>query len=188
MSEIYTGVKFKFKNLGDIQNPELLERHVNIITKELLTLPEDSFSGSSGNVSMRTEKGILISSTGTVLRNLIFPSDFCEVISSSQEKSIRFFGSKLPSSESRLHLLIYEKSPQTKYCFHFHLHNTEKLQILDKYPVTSKFLSYGTVDLDKEASNLVQSNDIVVLRNHGILLIGEDFKIMIEKVKRITKL
>ena len=188
MSEIYTGVKVKFKKLGELKITEDITNSANLITELLASLPEEFSPETSGNVSVRTQEGILISSTGSYLRNLSFPRDFSEVVSSSQEKRIRFFGAKTPSSETRMHLLAFEKRPNMKFCLHVHLPNIEKLQILNKFPVTSQFLSYGTINLAKEVSNLLKSSDIVILRDHGIVMMGNDFNAVTEEISKISKL
>ena len=73
-----------------------------------------------------------------------------------------------------MHLLIYENRPDIDYCFHVHLPNIHKLQLLNRFSVTSKFLSYGTFDLAKETVNSLGANDIVVIRDHGIVVVGTD--------------
>lgn len=188
MSEIYTGVKFKFWKLGELIISEEISKEAQIVSELLVFLLEECCPETSGNVSIKTKEGMLISSSGTILRKLSFPFDFCEVVSSSQENRIRFFGSGIPSSESRMHLLAYDKRPEAKYCLHVHLPNTGKLQILDRYAVTSKFLSYGTIDLSKEASDLLKSSNIVILRDHGVVVLGEDFKSMVDEVRKISKM
>ncbi|MCE7741934.1 MAG: class II aldolase/adducin family protein [Candidatus Heimdallarchaeota archaeon] len=188
MSEIYTGVKFKIKKLGNLQKSEMSESLANKMSKVLSSLPEECSPGSSGNVSVKTEEGILISSSGTHLRNLVYPNDFCKVVSSSEEKRISYYGSGLPSSETRMHLLIFKKRPDMRFCLHVHLPNIEKLQILNRFPVTRQFLSYGTIDLAKEASNLLQSNNTAILRDHGIVVVGKEFDVIVEEVRRISNL
>ena len=188
MSEIYTGVKFRIKKLGNLEYSKDLEIQSRIVSEGLASLQKDWSTSSSGNVSIRTKKGFLISSTGTELYNLSYPNDFCEVVSSSQEKRIRFYGNRIPSSETRMHLLALENNTNENYCLHVHLSNIEKLQILDRFPVTSKFLSYGTIDLAREASNLLKSSDIVILRDHGIITMGNDFIVIIDEIKRISRL
>jgi len=188
MSEIYTGVKFKIEKLGNLQKSEVNKNLATKMSKVLSTLPEECSPGPSGNVSVKTDDGILISSSGTHLRNLTYPNDFCEVVSSSEEKRIKFYGSGIPSSESKMHLLIFENRPDMRFCLHVHLPNIEKLQILNRFPVTSQFLSYGTINLAKEASNFLQSNDIVILHDHGIVVLGKEFEETVEEVRRISNL
>ncbi len=188
MSEIYTGVKFKYIRLGDIQPSEEVEYQAQNISKVLGELPTDCSSGSSGNISVKTEGGILISSSGSLLKNLLYPEHFCEVVSNSDEKRIRFFGKDLPSSETRMHLLIHEKRVEIKYCLHIHTSNITKLQILNRFPITSQFLSYGTINLAQEASNNLQSNDIVILRDHGIVIVGEDLVSIFRESVRVSSL
>ena len=188
MTEIYTGAKFKTKKLGDLQDSEEKVEHALKISKLLSSLPEDWFSESAGNVSFKTTDGMMISSSGADLRQLHYPQDFCEIVSSSHERRIQFYGSRLPSSETKMHLLIFENRPDKKYCFHVHLPNIEKLQLFSRFPTTRQFLSYGTIDLAKEASNFLRTSDIVILRDHGIILIGNNFAKIVEDVQKASKL
>ena len=87
-----------------------------------------------------------------------------------------------------MHLLIHQKRPEIKFCLHVHVPNILKIQIFDRFPVTSKFLSYGTIDLAKEASNILQSSDYAVLRDHGIVVIGENLNTIVGEVIKIIRM
>jgi len=181
-------MRLKFKKLGNLRDQEEKRKTIQEVIKSLAILSDDFSLGITGNVSLKTKEGILISATSTELKSINYPGDFCEVVSSSTDKRLNFYGSKLPSSETRMHLLVYEKRPDISFCLHIHLSNIERLQIFDKFPITSKFLSYGTINLVEEASNLLESGNIVILRDHGIVIVGNSFEEMIKEVRRLNKI
>ncbi|MHA1687534.1 MAG: class II aldolase/adducin family protein [Candidatus Heimdallarchaeaceae archaeon] len=188
MPEVYTGVKFEYEKVGELEFDKNLNSIALEIQKALGELPKTCVEGVTGNISVRLHDGILITSTGTKLRNLTVPHSFCKVSSSFNDEIVSYYGTNVPSSETRMHQLIYENRPDIRYCLHIHVPNIEKLQLLNRHPITQKYYSYGTKELAKEAMKALGSNDVVILRDHGIVVVGNDLSDIIVKAQKLCNI
>ncbi|MFH1425833.1 MAG: class II aldolase/adducin family protein [Candidatus Kerfeldbacteria bacterium] len=164
--ETYQGVKFTTR---------FLERYVpsSPQTDDLLKwchrLAEYN-EGASGNLSVRTENGCLITGTGIVLSEATV-DDLVEIVGwSEDQREIEAIGLKEPSSEAFLHLKIYEEKGTTNAVFHGHLLD------LPDVPVTEQELPYGTLALADAVLLLAQNHDLVVARNHGFFSLGSSME------------
>ena len=182
MSEVHTGVKFKHRKIGDLIIDTLIKKSANELISAMENLPEDCVKGITGNVSVRLEEGTLISTSGSKLQCLQLEEHFAKVVSDAHESTVRYYGKNIPSSETRMHLLIYKNRPDVNYCIHVHLPNIHKIQLLSRFSVTSKFLSYGTFDLAKETVSSLGAGDFVVIRDHGIVAVGTDLNKIIRSI------
>ncbi len=187
MSERYTGIKFRTKKLGELLENEQLETYALQLNNVLKSLPEICLEGIAGNVSARIIDGILISASGTSLKNLGVLDDYSKVISKFNDRVVEYYGKKIPSSETKMHQLIYTEREDVQYIFHIHVPNLEKLQLMNRYPITKRFFPYGTINLAREAVNALSSNDTVILRNHGVVVVGKNIDITIRILKQIIK-
>ncbi len=138
----------------------------------------------SGNISCRLDAdSILITATGTALGNLT--SDGIVTVKLVSGKSI---SERLPSSEFPLHSLIYAKFPCTKIV-HAHppLANgyfavTDSLKALTfettfylgNVPVIPQ--DTPTVTNPGPVVEALKSSNIVVLKNHGVIAVGDTFE------------
>lgn len=188
MSEIHSGVKFKHLRIAELEFNSIIKHTADKMISALEELPDDCIDGIAGNISARLDDGILVSSSGSCLKQLSQPDNFCKVVSTAEEMQIRYYGMNVPSSESKMHLLLYSVRSDIDFCLHVHLPNIARIQILDRYPITSKFLSYGTIDLAKEAARTIGSGDIVILRDHGILVVGKDLKSLTRRIKQLRNI
>lgn len=188
MMEVYTGVKFKYRKLGELE----FDKHLNKLVLEIQTaideLPKKCIADVVGNISTRLTEGLLITATGTKLKNLTVPQSFCKVVSNFAEDNVAYYGANVPSSETKMHQLIYETRPDVRYCLHIHIPNLEKLQLLNRHPITQKYYSYGTVELAREAVNALGSNDVVILRDHGIVIVGNNLEDIIVKAQKLCNI
>ena len=188
MSEGYSGVKFKHRKIGDLVYDSSIRESINKLISALANLPEYCVKGIAGNVSTRTDNGILISTTGSKLQCLQMEEDFSKVVSDTDENTVYYYGKNIPSSETKMHLLIYKNRPDVDYCFHVHIPNIQKVQLLNRFSVTSKFLSYGTIDLAKETVKALGTGEIAVLRDHGIVVVGNDLEVITRKIIHISNI
>jgi len=188
MPEQYVGVKFNYRNLGGLELDSRLNSLVLEIQHALSKLPASCIEGVSGNISAKLQDGILITSTGSRLHNLIAPKNFCKVTSKFSDERVHYYGTHIPSSETKMHLLIHEKRPDVRYCLHIHLPNIEKVQLLNRHPITKQYYPYGTTELAYEAMNALGSNDLVILKDHGIVVVGSDLQQIVEKVSNLCNI
>ena len=96
-----------------------------------------------------------------------------------------------PSSEYRLHIEIYKKRKDIKSVIHTHpaytiAFSVSKLkpnfnlavefEVLVKNISFSKFKQPGSIELAKEVANKVKDSDVVVLENHGLVVVSDSIK------------
>ena len=141
-------------------------------------------SGRSGNISKRTGDKILITAHESYLGFL----DEGDILVMDNEGNI-IEGDKEPTAEKSLHLSIYKKFPQRNVVIHahppytvhyFYHHETlnpitleERVYLRKVNTITQKTSTITDLDAIHQALN---SNDIVVIKDHGVVAIGEDFK------------
>ena len=131
----------------------------------------------TGNLSFRSRKAFVITASG--LQNKENLTDDCFVLVKSYlEKNNTFFveGKNMPSSESIMHHLIYEKSEKINAVFHGHneviVTKASKLNL----PTTEKEYESGTIELAKEVLKVLENNKIIILKNHGFVTLGTTMK------------
>lgn len=133
---------------------------------------------TSGNLSFRTQQGFIITAAGFALR-AAEKDNLIEVLKVEKEDSrilVHVKGKVIPSKESVLHAEVYDLKPEIKAVFH--VHDNFVLEYADelKLPHTEVEQPGGSYELAKEVHRLLsQTKDIkyVVLKNHGVLSIGE---------------
>ncbi len=172
MPEKYRGVKFEVTFLD--KNPP---KHNNL-TYLLLWARKFAELGfaekNNGNLSFRTVDGCIITGAGKNLAN-IRRNEFVEVVGfdiSGRKPKVMCKGKIKPSSESIMHLAIYDRRPDVNAILHGHsdsiLKAGEKLGI----PMTEKEKPYGTVALVKEIFKILEKHKFILLKNHGFLSLG----------------
>lgn len=80
------------------------------------------------------------------------------------------------SSETMTHASIYEENPGIKAIFHIHNSKIWKGMLKDKYPQTSRWIPYGTVEMALAVKDLVKENSqgAFVMAGHedGVITFG----------------
>ncbi len=189
MAEKYTGVKFAVPE-GALAKKTVLTVEskglIRAMKKAAKELAERGLSqGTSGNVSTRTSKGFIITTTASKLASLS-DEDFVLVEEFDFEGNSlkKAFGFKTPSSETPMHHLIYKARPDVNAIIHVHdpALISEKAIAKLRLPVTEQELSYGTKDIAEGVAALITGKDAVVARNHGIVVVGKSIEDCLEKV------
>ncbi|MCM8796283.1 MAG: class II aldolase/adducin family protein [Candidatus Omnitrophica bacterium] len=139
---------------------------------------------NSGNLSCRIDEyNILITATGTSLGDLT-PEDIVRVSLASGES----LDSKNPSSELPLHSLVYKNFPVqvVVHCHpplingYFSVYDSLKALTFETKlylgEVPSVKQETPTVTQPQPVINALKSNNLVVLKNHGVVVIGQNFK------------
>ncbi len=138
----------------------------------------------SGNISLKVDKGILITSHDCYLGELK-NSDILLI----DNKGKILEGTNTVTSEGKLHLSIHEKFPEAKVIIHAHSPYTTALfyyfDKLDVFSFEAKFYlgnikaipqdTPTVTDVEPVLKELENSN-IVVLSQHGVVSVGADFK------------
>ena len=171
MSEIYSGTKFKttFKEKKVLNNEKIdeLTKYCNKFAE--LGLAPFVDGGHAGNLSFRTENGFIITAAGADLSK-ISKEDFVEIIDVNNDE-VTVIGTKEPSSETLMHDSISQKRQDVNAIFHGHDKIVmEKLQDL---PITEKEQPYGSKALADEVIKVINNNNYIIIKNHGILSLGK---------------
>ena len=156
---------------------KLIEVCNNIYDKQLV-------SGKSGNVSIRLGDYIAITPTLKSINGLdeedIVLVDF----------NFNTLSNGKPSSEVGMHLEIYKKRPDVNAIIHTHAPYATGFAFSDKkikrlegfgqikkpYIASIEYEKPGTENLALSASNAIKEEDVLILKNHGVICVGENLK------------
>lgn len=166
---------------------------MNVNAKDIVEVGKNLYdnnlvSGKAGNVSVRIKRddGDIIAITPT-LSSLGDLKEEDIVI-------IDFDGNSLtegePSSEYNLHLEIYKKRDDVNAIVHTHspyatgfAFSSKKIKrhegfgrIVTPFLEEVEYAKPGSMDLAKSAAEAIGSEDVLVLKHHGILAVGDDLK------------
>jgi L-fuculose-phosphate aldolase len=141
--------------------------------------------GTSGNVSVRTEEGFLITASGVPYRKMK-PE---HVVEMDLEGGYR--GSYLPSTEWRMHLDIFRARPEAQAVVHVHSTYATALACLRKevpafhYMIgiaggttlrVSDYAEFGTQALSDTMLKAMQGRSACLLANHGQIAFGDSLE------------
>ena len=133
---------------------------------------------SAGNLSFRTKRGFIITATGFTL-GLAKKENLVEVLKIEIEHTqtvLYLRGEVVPSKESILHSGIYQSRPKMNAVFHIHDQLVIELADELKLPCTQGEQPRGSYELAEEVNRvlgLAEDTKYLVLRNHGIVAMGE---------------
>lgn len=156
---------------------KLIEVCNNLYDKQLV-------SGKSGNVSIRLGDYIAITPTLKSINGLD-EEDIVLVDFNSNNLS-----NGKPSSEVGMHLEIYKKRPDVNAIIHTHAPYATGFAFSDKkikrlegfgqikkpYIASIEYEKPGTENLALSASNAIKEEDVLILKNHGVICVGENLK------------
>jgi L-fuculose-phosphate aldolase len=142
--------------------------------------------GAAGNLSFRTKHGFIITATGEDIGNLK-EEDFVEVRECRiGKREITAFGKKEPSKEAMFHCAIYAARLDINVIFHVHddyaVKNCDKLGL----KCTANERPPGSVELVKEIINIIGEHDYIVVKNHGIISLGNSFEEAGERIIEVN--
>lgn len=141
-------------------------------------------TGSSGNLSMRVDAGMLITPTGIAASDLT-PAQLVEV---SLEGEVAA-GQLLPSSEWHMHAAVYRNRPDIQSVVHCHsryatilacahrtipaIHYMIAVTEGEEVPL-APYATFGTNDLAQSVVEALRGRLACLLANHGQIAIGHD--------------
>lgn len=142
--------------------------------------------GYSGNISARCGQNILITSTGSA-NGFLKEEDICLIDFDGN----LIEGEKAPSSEKFLHIEFYNKRPDVNAILHFHspylstfairgenLNEKIMAEIIYAFgeiPIADYALP-GSKDLVEKTSFYFNNNDVILMKNHGVIVGGKNLK------------
>ncbi|MEM7588172.1 MAG: 3-oxo-tetronate 4-phosphate decarboxylase [Acidobacteriota bacterium] len=156
--------------------------------------------GSSGNISVRLDDGLLVTPTNSCLGRLD-PADVSRLDSQGRHLS----GAK-PSKEAFLHLLMYQKRPEDRAVVH--LHSTDSVAVscladIDPENVLPPITAYyvmrigrlplvpyfrpGDMALAEAVAALAERHHAVLLANHGPVVAGQDLDAAVYAIEELEE-
>ena len=145
--------------------------------------------GSSGNISVRTEEGWLMTPTGCSMGNTD-PNSISKL-----GKNGNLLSGDPPTKESFLHLAMYEKRPQDSAVVHLHSTHSVAVSCLDGInpenvlpPITAYYVMRigilplipyfppGDIKLANVVREMASKHHAVLLANHGPVVSGKSLK------------
>lgn len=141
-------------------------------------------SGKAGNISARYGDVVAITPTLKSLSNL----DEEDIVLVDMDGNVLTKGK--PSSEVNMHLEIYKKRSDVKAIVHTHspyatgfAFSNKKLKRLEgfgeiKTPYISdiEYQKPGTDELARSASESIGDEDVLILKNHGVICVSDSLK------------
>jgi L-fuculose-phosphate aldolase len=153
------------------------------VIKTCLAMNEEGINqGTSGNVSVRTDEGFLITASGVPYKKMK-PH---HVVEMDLEGGYR--GDYLPSTEWRMHLDIFKARPEAKAIVHVHSTYATALACLRKdipsfhYMIgiaggdslrVSDYAEFGTQELSDTMLKAMEGRSGCLLANHGQICFGD---------------
>ena len=134
---------------------------------------------TSGNISVRTDKGILISSSGVCLNDM----DEDDIVLIDFDGNL-LEGNKKPSSEKFLHAQIYDLRDDINAIIHSHCPYITAFACSDKtieVPILPEFIFYfdkipkapyglpSSMQLAIDTAECFKKSDVVLMQNHGVV-------------------
>ncbi len=153
--------------------------------------------GREGNLSERTDSGILIKATNVFLSEAT-PEDFSLI-----DYEGKLLYGKQPSSEYRMHVTVYKRAKGVNFIVHTHPVYT--LSIARKYKNVPIVLTEGKLYFTKEvpvlpliepgtqeladavASYIEKGYEAVVLKDHGLVSVGETLDVAVMRTVSVEK-
>lgn len=181
--------KGKYKHFKFIWRGYLMEKNIAEIIEVSTEIYEKGLvSGKSGNISARFkgENGDIIAITPT-LRSLSELSEEDIVLVDLDGNTLT---KGKPSSELNMHMEIYKKRPDVNAIVHTHspyatgfAHSSKKIKryegfknIKDPFLFQIEYYKPGSLELAKNASEGIGDDDVLILKNHGVVCVGDCLK------------
>ncbi len=152
---------------------------------------------TGGNMSVRVDKNTIYITPHSSLKHFLTPKDILKI--TLDDKMIE--GDGEPSSERKMHFLIYKERPDVNCVFHVHPTYATAFAVSgEKIPVNTlpeaalllrdiAYLPYrmpGTQEFaDVFTPELKNGKDVFILQNHGVTVIGKSIKAVYEKLETL---
>jgi L-fuculose-phosphate aldolase len=173
----YIGVKFKAQCSSETR-PIECRRYIPAFKENGQRLLDSHMApANGGNMSTRWERGFFITASGCNLGyidddEIIYVEDF-----SLEDRVVKYRGSRLPSSETFLHGLLYRENRDIASVVHAHDQATALMNLSEILDETEREEPYGTVELAGLClKTFGKGSDIIVLKNHGYVAVGSSLE------------
>ena len=158
--------------------------------KEIITTSKEIYdkglvSGKSGNISVKFKDNV-IGITPTLKSLSDLKSE--DIVLVDLDGNVLTKGK--PSSEVNMHIEIYKKRSDVNAIVHTHspystgfAFSDKKLKRLEGFgEIKNPYLQYvdyekpGTMELAFKAAEAIENEDTIILKNHGVVCVGENLK------------
>ncbi len=174
MSENYTGTKFSTIFRRGEPTPEAIRDELLHWCHKFANyeLAPSSGSGYAGNLSTRMGNDFIITTTGANLAEAT--EDQLAIVHNVDllYTLVVASGNAKPSSETFLHSEIYRTHPEVNAIFHGHSESILEHAARAGWPQTPGELPYGTTQLASSVAETLQSENFLIIRNHGFIAVG----------------
>jgi L-fuculose-phosphate aldolase len=152
---------------------------------------------AGGNMSVRIDENTIYITHHSSIKHFLKPKDIVKI--SVDDKVIE--GEGEPSSERKMHFLIYKERPDINCVFHVHpTYATAFAVSNERIPINTlpeaalllreiAYLPYrmpGTQEFaDVFTLELKAGRDVFILQNHGVTVIGKSIKAVYEKLETL---
>ncbi|MFH1054647.1 MAG: class II aldolase/adducin family protein [Candidatus Altiarchaeota archaeon] len=179
MAEEYVGRKFRTKFLSKFSAGGSAAESIVAVGRKLNEMgltPENA-----GNISVRTEKGMLITPGGKN-KGQLTPGGIVEV-REFKNRTAHVVGSVEPSSEVPMHWLIYQKYPKVNAVIHAH----DSLAVKNPLGlvVTDRVHPYGTLSQARDVVEALGKSNYIVIRRHGVVAVGATLEEAFKLIQRV---
>ncbi len=162
-----------------------------------LTWDRKLTESTGGNMSVRVDTNTIYITPHSSIKHFLKPKDIIKT--TLDDKIIE--GNGVPSSERKMHFLIYKEQPDVNCVFHVHPTYATAFAVSgEKIPVNTlpeaalllkdiAYLPYrmpGTQEFaDVFTPELKAGKDVFILQNHGVTVIGKNIKTVYEKIETL---
>ena len=147
-------------------------------------------TGTAGNVSARTEQGMLITPSA-MAPSAVEPNDVCEL-----DLATGLVSAGTPSSEWLLHLGVYRASDARAVVHTHSLAATAVSLIADELPAVHYYINrlggpvpvvpyatYGSAELADAVGSALRGRHAVIMANHGAVTTGPDLAAAVDRAR-----
>ena len=139
---------------------------------------------SSGNLSVRSDGHIVITVTGSYIKD-VGRKDLVELVE-LKDYTLLYRGKFLPSSESLLHYLVYQNTESNFIAHNHFMPSDQELEMLDVLVIPPK--EYASVALAEAVAEACQSNQIVYVQKHGLVFHDKTLSGCLDLMKRFDQI
>ena len=169
----YIGIKFQAECISSKLPFKCMKCISSFKENGKILYDNDMAPANGGNMSLRYEKGFLITASECNLghiedNEIIYVEEY-----SIKDKVVKYRGKKLPSSETFLHGLLYNYKRDILSILHAHDKVATSMDLTGIIHETEREEPYGTVELANLClETFRKESDIIVLKNHGYVAAG----------------
>ena len=169
----YTGIKFQAECISSKLPFRCIQCISSFKENGKILFDNDMAPANGGNMSLRYEKGFLITASECNL-GYIEDNEITYVEEYSlKDKVVKYRGKRPPSSETFLHGLLFEDKRDILAIIHAHDKVATSMDLTGVIHETEREEPYGTIELAELClKTFRKGNDIIVLKNHGYVAAG----------------